>query len=36
MPESSLMQILAVIWEEITRMWWFFLLAIVLVGVIKG
>jgi uncharacterized membrane protein YraQ (UPF0718 family) len=27
---------LTVIWEEITKMWWFFLLAIVLVGVIKG
>jgi uncharacterized membrane protein YraQ (UPF0718 family) len=30
------MQMLNVIWEEITKMWWFFLLAIVLVGIIKG
>jgi len=36
MPDSILMQMLTVIWEEITKMWWFFLLAIVLVGVIKG
>ncbi len=35
MPDV-LMQILGVVWEEITRMWWFFLLSIVLVGVIKG
>ncbi len=27
---------LSVIWEEIANMWWFFLLAIVLVGIIKG
>jgi uncharacterized membrane protein YraQ (UPF0718 family) len=27
---------LTVIWDEIARMWWFFLLAIVLVGLIKG
>lgn len=36
MPDSVLIQMLTVIWEEITKMWWFFLLAIVLVGVIKG
>lgn len=36
MPDSLLQQMFAVIWEEISRMWWFFLLAIVLVGVIKG
>ncbi len=36
MPDSILVQMLTVIWEEITKMWWFFLLAIVLVGVIKG
>lgn len=36
MPDSVLMQMLNVIWEEIAKMWWFFLLAIVLVGVIKG
>ncbi len=36
MPDSVWMQILSVIGEEIARMWWFFLLAIVLVGVIKG
>ncbi|MDT8441775.1 MAG: permease [Desulfuromonadales bacterium] len=36
MPDSALQQILAVIWEEIARMWWFFLLAALLVGVIKG
>lgn len=36
MPDSILMQMLTVIWEEITNMWWFFLLSIVLVGVIKG
>lgn len=36
MPDSILMQMLSVIWEEITKMWWFFLLAIVLVGIIKG
>lgn len=36
MPDSLLVQILNVILDEISRMWWFFLLAIVLVGVIKG
>lgn len=36
MPDSILMQMLNVIWEEIANMWWFFLLSIVLVGVIKG
>ena len=36
MPDSILVQMLSVIWEEISKMWWFFLLAIVLVGVIKG
>lgn len=36
MPDSVLLQMLIVIRDEIARMWWFFLLAIVLVGVIKG
>ncbi|PLX82512.1 MAG: hypothetical protein C0614_06120 [Desulfuromonas sp.] len=36
MPDSLLTQIFNVILGEIARMWWFFLLAIVLVGVIKG
>lgn len=36
MSDSILMQMLAVIWEEIANMWLFFLLSIVLVGVIKG
>lgn len=36
MPDSILIQILTVIGEEIARMWWFFLLSIALVGVIKG
>jgi len=36
MTDSVFMQILTVIWEETTRMWWFFLLSIILVGVIKG
>ena len=36
MPDSILMQMLTVVWEEIANMWWFFLLSIVLVGVIKG
>ena len=36
MPDSILVQMLIVIRDEILRMWWFFLLAIVLVGVIKG
>ena len=36
MPESVLGQILGVIWGEIARMWWFFLLSVLLVGLIKG
>ncbi len=36
MSDPILMQMLTVIWMEITNMWWFFLLSIVLVGVIKG
>jgi len=36
MPENVLQQLLSVVWFEIGRMWWFFLLSIVLVGVIKG
>src|SRR5210317_2109952 len=36
MPDSLWMQMLTVIWDEIANMWWFFLLSIVLVGVIKG
>ena len=36
MPESLWMQMLTVIWDEIANMWWFFLLSIVLVGIIKG
>ncbi len=36
MPDSILIQILTVIGDEIARMWWFFLLSIVLVGLIKG
>jgi uncharacterized membrane protein YraQ (UPF0718 family) len=36
MPDSVFMQILTVIRDEIANMWWFFLLSIVLVGVIKG
>jgi len=36
MPESILAQIFAVIQEEILKMWWFFLLSILLVGIIKG
>ncbi|HKJ29634.1 MAG TPA: permease [Desulfuromonadales bacterium] len=36
MPDSIWMQMLTVIWDEIANMWWFFLLSIVLVGVIKG
>jgi hypothetical protein len=36
MPDSILMQMLTVIRDEIANMWWFFLLSIVLVGVIKG
>ncbi len=36
MSDSILIQILTVIGDEIARMWWFFLLSIVLVGLIKG
>jgi len=36
MPDQPLMQVLSVIWTEVGRMWWFFLLSVVLVGVIKG
>lgn len=36
MGEPVWVQMLTVIWDEIARMWWFFLLAIVLVGIIKG
>ena len=36
MTDSIWIQILTVIWDEIARMWWFFLLSIVLVGLIKG
>jgi len=35
-PESIVAQILSVVLDEIVRMWWFFLLSIILVGVIKG
>ena len=36
MTEPVLLRILAVIGDEIANMWWFFLLSILLVGVIKG
>lgn len=36
MPGSPLGQIVQIIGEEVARMWWFFLLSVVLVGVIKG
>lgn len=36
MPDSALTQFFSVIAEEIGRMWWFFLLACLLVGIIKG
>lgn len=36
MSGSVLLQIWTVIVDEVVRMWWFFLLSIVLVGVIKG
>jgi len=36
MPDNALVQVFEVIWMEIGRMWWFFLLSVVLVGVIKG
>jgi uncharacterized membrane protein YraQ (UPF0718 family) len=35
-PDSALTQFLSVIVEEIRRMWWFFLVACLLVGIIKG
>lgn len=36
MQDSIFIQILSVIQEEILQMWWFFLLSILLVGIIKG
>ncbi|MDO3379028.1 permease [Geoalkalibacter halelectricus] len=36
MPETVLQQMWLVIYDEVTRMWWFFLLACLLVGIIKG
>ncbi|HEY5673003.1 MAG TPA: permease [Malonomonas sp.] len=36
MQDSVFVQILSVIQEEILQMWWFFLLSILLVGIIKG
>lgn len=36
MPESLLVRMLQVVWTEIAKMWWFFLLACLLVGIIKG
>jgi uncharacterized membrane protein YraQ (UPF0718 family) len=36
MPESLLLRMLQVVWTEIAKMWWFFLLACLLVGIIKG
>jgi uncharacterized membrane protein YraQ (UPF0718 family) len=36
MPTSIWEQFFGVIWLEIGRMWWFFLLSIILVGLIKG
>jgi uncharacterized membrane protein YraQ (UPF0718 family) len=36
MPESLLLRMLQVVWTEVAKMWWFFLLACLLVGVIKG
>ncbi len=36
MPESLLGQMLQVVWMEVAKMWWFFLLACLLVGIIKG
>ncbi len=36
MPESLLARMLDVVWTEIAKMWWFFLLACLLVGIIKG
>jgi hypothetical protein len=36
MPESAWLGVLTVIGDEVARMWWFFLLSILLVGLIKG
>lgn len=36
MPESLLLRMLQVVWTEVANMWWFFLLACLLVGIIKG
>ncbi|OGR32126.1 MAG: hypothetical protein A2091_12620 [Desulfuromonadales bacterium GWD2_61_12] len=36
MTESLLLRLLEVVGDEIGRMWWFFLLSIALVGIIKG
>jgi len=36
MADSVFMQIITVVRDEIVRMWWFFLLSVILVGVIKG
>ena len=36
MPTGLLQQMLTVIVDEITQMWWFFLASILLVGIIKG
>jgi len=36
MPGSLLQQFLSVVIDEIARMWWFFLLSVLLVGIIKG
>ncbi len=36
MPESLLVRMLEVVWTEVAKMWWFFVLACLLVGVIKG
>ncbi len=36
MPTSPWIQVLTVIGDEVARMWWFFLLSILLVGIIKG
>ncbi len=36
MPDSVILQMLIVVRDEMARMWWFFLLSVVLVGLIKG
>ena len=36
MPESLLLRMLQVVWTEVANMWWFFVLACLLVGFIKG